>query len=81
MGNIFGLNGLLTFIQLFFIIVIGLYFWNLLRSQQGSKVAVEREVKKELEKIQSLGGSPWRSRCPSGRDHGASRRSSARRTG
>jgi Lon-like ATP-dependent protease len=54
MGNIFGLNGLLTFIQMFFIIVIGLYFWNLLRSQQGSKVAVEREVKKELEKIQSL---------------------------
>ena len=54
MDNVFGLNGLLTFIQLFFIIVIGLYFWNLLRSQQGSKVAVEREVKKELEKIQSL---------------------------
>ena len=54
MGNTFGLNGLLTFIQLFFIIVIGLYFWNLLRSQQGVKVAVDREVKKELEKIQSL---------------------------
>jgi len=54
MGNTFGLNGLLTFIQLFFIIVIGLYFWNLLRSQQGLKVAVDREVKKELEKIQSL---------------------------
>jgi Lon-like ATP-dependent protease len=54
MDNVFGLNGLLAFIQLFFIIVIGLYFWNLLRSQQGSKVAVDREVKKELEKIQSL---------------------------
>jgi Lon-like ATP-dependent protease len=54
MGNIFGLTGLLTFIQLFFIIVIGLYFWNLLRSQQGVKVAVDREVKKEMEKIQSL---------------------------
>ena len=54
MGSIFGLTGLLTFIQLFFIIVIGLYFWNLLRSQQGLKVAVDREVKKELEKIQSL---------------------------
>lgn len=54
MDNFFGLTGLLTFIQLFFIIVIGLYFWNLLRSQQGAKVAVDREVKKELEKIQSL---------------------------
>lgn len=54
MENFFGMTGLLTFIQLFFIIVIGLYFWNLLRSQQGAKVAVDREVKKELEKIQSL---------------------------
>jgi Lon-like ATP-dependent protease len=54
MDNLFGLNGLLTFIQLFFIIVIGLYFWNLLKSQQGTKVAVDREVKKELEKIQQL---------------------------
>lgn len=54
MGSFFGLNGLLTFIQLFFVIVIGLYFWNLLRSQQGTKVAVDREAKKELEKIQSL---------------------------
>ncbi|MGD0153929.1 MAG: ATP-binding protein, partial [Thermacetogeniaceae bacterium] len=54
MGSFFGLSGLLTFIQIFFIIVIGLYFWNLLRTQQVTKVAVDREVKKELEKIQSL---------------------------
>nr|WP_204487951.1 ATP-dependent protease LonB [Caldicoprobacter guelmensis] len=41
-------------IQLFFAIVIGLYFLNLLRSQQGNKVAVEKESKKELENLQRL---------------------------
>lgn len=46
--NIIGL------INLFFAIVIGLYFWNLLRSQQGNKVAVDRESRKEMEKLQKL---------------------------
>ena len=41
-------------INLFFAIVIGLYFWNLLRSQQGNKVAVERESRKEMERLQRL---------------------------
>jgi Lon-like ATP-dependent protease len=41
-------------IQLFFAVIIGLYFWNLLRSQQGSRVAVDRESKKELEKLQKM---------------------------
>ncbi|HZW82821.1 MAG TPA: ATP-binding protein, partial [Candidatus Deferrimicrobium sp.] len=49
-----GLGGLIGFIQIFFAIVIGLYFWNLLKSQQGNKVAVEKESKKELEKLQKL---------------------------
>lgn len=43
-----------TFIQFFFAIVIGLYFWNLLKSQQGNKVAVEKESKKEIEKLRRL---------------------------
>ncbi len=43
-----------TFIQFFFAIVIGLYFWNLLKSQQGNKVAVERDSKKEIEKLRRL---------------------------
>ncbi len=30
------------------------YFWNLLRSQQGNKVAVERESRKELDKLREL---------------------------
>jgi len=41
-------------IQLFFAIIIGLYFLNLLRSQQGNKIAVEKESKKELENLQRL---------------------------
>jgi Lon-like ATP-dependent protease len=45
---------LITVIQFFFAIVIGMYFWNLLRSQQGNRVAVERESKKEMDRLQKL---------------------------
>lgn len=45
---------LITVIQFFFAMVIGMYFWNLLKSQQGSRVAVERESKKEVEKLQRM---------------------------
>jgi Lon-like ATP-dependent protease len=41
-------------IQVFFAVVIGLYFWNLLRSQQTNKAAVDRESRKEMEKIRKL---------------------------
>jgi len=43
-----------TFVQFFFAVVIGMYFWNLLRSQQGSKIAVEKESRKETERLQKL---------------------------
>ncbi len=49
-----GLGSLLGFVQIFFAIVIGLYFWNLLKSQQGNKVAVEKESRKEMEKLEKL---------------------------
>lgn len=39
---------------MFFAIVIGLYFLNLLRAQQGNKVAVEKESRKEIEKLRQL---------------------------
>lgn len=45
---------LLIFIQLFFAVVIGMYFLNLLRSQQGNKVAIEKESRKEMEKLQHM---------------------------
>lgn len=41
-------------IQFFFAIIIGLYFLNLLKNQQGSKVVVEKESRKEMEKLQRL---------------------------
>ena len=48
------MTGVLGLINLFFAIVIGLYFWNLLRQQQTSKTAVDRESRKEMEKLQRL---------------------------
>jgi len=45
---------LIGIINLFFAIVIGLYFWTLLRSQRGNKVAVERESRKEMDRLQRL---------------------------
>ncbi|MFZ5631860.1 MAG: ATP-dependent protease LonB [Bacillota bacterium] len=49
-----GIGSFLTFIQVFFAVVIGLYFWNLLKAQQGNKGAVERESRKELEKLNRM---------------------------
>lgn len=46
--------GLLTVINVFFGIVIGLYFWNLLRQQQTNKSAVDRESRKEMDKLNKL---------------------------
>lgn len=47
-------QSIVTFVQFFLIVVIGLYFWNALKSQQGAKVAVERESKKEIDKLRRL---------------------------
>lgn len=41
-------------IQVFFAIVIGLYFWNLLRNQKTNRTAVDRESKKEMDKLRKL---------------------------
>ncbi|MDR3584389.1 MAG: ATP-dependent protease LonB [Desulfosporosinus sp.] len=49
-----GLSGVVMVVQLVFAVVIGLYFWGMLRSQQGNKSSVERESRKELEKLQKL---------------------------
>mgnify|MGYP000885816496 CR=1 FL=1 len=46
--NIFAL------INLFFAIVIGLYFWNLLRAQQTSRSAVDKESRRELVQLQKM---------------------------
>lgn len=41
-------------IQFFFSVIIGLYFLNLLKSQQVNKSAIEKESRKELEKLRKL---------------------------
>ncbi|SNS66710.1 Lon-like ATP-dependent protease [Anaerovirgula multivorans] len=48
MPNIFYL------VQFFFAVVIGLYFLGLLKNQQGNKSAIEKESKKEMEKLKLL---------------------------
>lgn len=48
------LNLILMSVQMFFAVVIGLYFWNQLRSQKGNRVAVDRESRKEMEKLRKL---------------------------
>lgn len=48
MMSVFGL------INFFFAVVIGLYFFNLLRGQQSNRGAIERESRKELEKLNRL---------------------------
>lgn len=45
---------ILVLLQVVFGIVIGLYFWNLLRNQRTSKVAVDRESKKEMESLRKM---------------------------
>ncbi|AKG35902.1 ATP-dependent protease LonB [Paenibacillus durus] len=48
------LSIVLMVVQLFFALVIGVYFWNLLRGQKTNKTAVERESRKELEKLRKM---------------------------
>ncbi|MDQ0256480.1 Lon-like ATP-dependent protease [Evansella vedderi] len=48
------LTGMAFFIQLFFGVVIGLYFWNLLKNQRTQKVSVDKESKKELEQLRRM---------------------------
>lgn len=48
------LGGLVMLVQIVFAVVVGLYFWNLLKSQQGARVTVQKESRKEMEKLQRL---------------------------
>jgi Lon-like ATP-dependent protease len=47
-------TGIALFIQLFFGVIIGLYFWNLLRNQRTQKVSIDRESKKEMDQLRKL---------------------------
>lgn len=48
------MSEILFLVQFFFAVVIGLYFLNLLKNQQGNKVAIDRESRKEMEKLQKM---------------------------
>jgi Lon-like ATP-dependent protease len=48
------LSIVLMMIQLFFAVVIGMYFWNLLRNQQTNRSALDKESRKEMEKLRKL---------------------------
>ncbi|WP_026314446.1 ATP-dependent protease LonB [Heyndrickxia acidiproducens] len=47
-------TGIALFIQLFFGVIIGLYFWNLLKNQKTQKVTIDRESKKEMEQLRKM---------------------------
>ncbi|MGG1312430.1 ATP-dependent protease LonB [Cohnella laeviribosi] len=48
------LSTILMFVQVFFAVVIGIYFWNLLRNQKSNRSAVDRESRKEMDKLRKL---------------------------
>lgn len=48
------LTTIIIIVQLFFGVIIGLYFWNLLKNQHNNKTVVDRESKKEMENLQRL---------------------------
>lgn len=48
------LMSLVFIVQFLFSIVIGMYFFNMLKSQRGTKAALEKESKKELNKFRRL---------------------------
>lgn len=47
-------GGVLYLVQLFFAVVIGLYFWNLLKSQQSKKTVMVRESEKETYRLKQM---------------------------
>lgn len=47
-------TGIALVVQLFFGIVIGLYFWNLLKNQRTQKITIDRESKKEMDHLRKL---------------------------
>lgn len=48
------LTMIMMLVQFFFAIIIGVYFWNLLRGQKTNRTAVDRESRKEMDKLRKL---------------------------
>ncbi|MFC4320981.1 ATP-dependent protease LonB [Litchfieldia salsa] len=47
-------TGIALFVQLFFGIIIGLYFWNLLKNQRTQKVSIDKESRKEMDQLRKM---------------------------
>jgi ATP-dependent Lon protease len=47
-------TGIALIIQLFFGIIIGLYFWNLLRNQRTQKISIDKESRKEMDQLRKM---------------------------
>lgn len=48
------LSMFLMLVQVFFAVVIGVYFWNMLRNQRTNRTAVDKESRKEMDKLRKL---------------------------
>lgn len=53
-GNYMNMTGIVLIIQLFFGVIIGLYFLNLLRGQRTQKITIDRESRKEMEELRKM---------------------------
>ncbi|SER91474.1 ATP-dependent protease LonB [Salipaludibacillus aurantiacus] len=47
-------SGAAVLIQLLFGVIIGLYFWNLLKNQRTQKVSLDKESRKEMQQLKRL---------------------------
>lgn len=47
---------IITLVQFVFAVIIGIYFWNLLRNQQGQKSIAERDSAREMERLEKMRG-------------------------
>lgn len=45
---------ILLVVQAFFGVIIGVYFWGLLRGQKNTRIAIDKEAKKEMDKLRKL---------------------------
>ena len=45
---------IIVLVQVFFGVIIGLYFWKLLRNQRSTRSAVDRESRKEMDKLRKM---------------------------
>ncbi len=50
----FGFSSFISFLQVLLAVIVGLYLWNLLKGQQAPRTVVEKDSRREMEKLQRL---------------------------